>query len=201
MSRIEISKILGRAYRALWLAVLLLVLLLVFMFVFAWKTETVAVTTDEHINSTPISIEKMRKIGEWEFLALSDEEMVDTVAKHLLSKNELIRVYYGELRVGVDMNELTDDSFVVRDDTIVINLPPVKLLDERFIDEAKTKTFYESGSWSGKDLEKLYEKAKLQMKARCLTEANMKTARDNAKSSVETMLIALGIEKFIVNAR
>lgn len=197
----EVGKVLSRAYKALWLIVAILVLILIFVFMFSWKTDAVEVGADKSIGNTPVTIERMRQIGEWEFLAVSDEEMVDTVVKRLLSKDELIRVYYGELRLGIDMRELADDAITHSGDTVVVTLPQVKLLDENFIDEARTKTFYESGSWNGEVLDKLYDKAKRQMKARCLTRENIKTAQENAESSVKAMLIALGVENFIVNAR
>lgn len=201
MSKFDFAKIFSRAYKALWLVAVILVLLLIFMFAFSWKTDAVEIKTNENIGGTPITIERMRQIGEWEFLAVSDEEMVDTVVKRLLSKDELIRVYYGELHLGIDMKELADDAITHQGDTVVVNLPEIKLLDENFIDEARTKTFYESGSWNADVLEKLYDKAKRQMKSRCMTKENLATARENAESSVEAMLISLGVENFIVNAR
>lgn len=172
-------------------AVAVTLLVLVNMF----KSSSIALDVDETIENTPVSVERMRQIGEWEFLSISDEEIVDTVKKKLLGKEELVRIYYGELRLGVDMKDLADDAITIEGDTVSIALPKIKLLDENFIDEARTKAFYETGKWSGKDHEALYEKAKRQMKAHCLTKENTEKAQANAKVQMQQMLKALGVEK------
>lgn len=163
------------------------------------NSSSASLSVDEKINDTPISIERMRQIGEWEFLCISDEELVDTTRKRLFKDDQLIRIYTGKLRLGVDMKEMADNSIVREGDSLIITLPEVKLLDERFIDEAATQSFYESGSWDGADYELLYKKAKRQMKEHCLTEENMRTARENGKLQVRKMLEAVGIEKVSLN--
>lgn len=201
MGRLQVSEIMHKAYKTLVLMAITIVLALVLVAVFSWKTDAVELAVDEKIGNTPVTVEQLRQIGQWEFLVVSDEELVDTVDKHLFRTDEMIRIYYGQLRLGIDMAELTADAFKQNGDTLEILLPPVKLLDENFIDEARTKTFYESGKWSGEDMEKMYEKARRQMKARCLTEDNIQMAKDNAVNSMKTMLSALGVEKYIVNSR
>lgn len=201
MGKGKIAEIMRKFYKALILIAVVIVLALVLVAVFSWKTDTVEIKVDEKIGNTPITVERLRQIGQWEFLTVSDEELVDTVDKHLFRKDEMIRIYYGELRLGIDMRELTDDAFKQRGDTVEILLPPIKLLDENFIDEARTKTFYESGKWNGADMEKMYEKARRQMKERCMTHDNIELARENAVNSMKTMLSTLGVEKYIVNSR
>lgn len=201
MGKGKIAEIMRKFYKALILIAVLIVLALVLVAVFSWKTDTVEIKVDEKIGNTPITVERLRQIGQWEFLTVSDEELVDTVDKHLFRKDEMIRIYYGELRLGIDMRELTDDAFKQLGDTVEILLPPIKLLDENFIDEARTRTFYESGKWNGADMEKMYEKARRQMKERCMTPDNIELARENAVNSMKTMLSTLGVEKYIVNSR
>lgn len=36
-------------------------------------------------------------------------------------------------------------------DTVMVTMPPVKLLDDKFVDEAATKSFIEDGKWSEAD--------------------------------------------------
>lgn len=45
------------------------------------KTSSVEISADQKIDITPEQIKSIKDIGEWEFLAISDEEMVDTVRK------------------------------------------------------------------------------------------------------------------------
>ena len=72
-------------------------------------------------------------------------------------------------------------------DTLRVTLPKVKLLDEDFIDEAKTQPFFESGSWSDQARKDMYEKAKAKMKKRCLT-------KENASKQFYQMFKAMGFE-------
>lgn len=176
-----------------------IVIVVAIMIVHAVRNTTVTLDVNEKINNTPVSVERLRQIGEWEFLCVEDEEIVDTTRKHLFSNDELVRIYYGQLRLGIDMKEMEDGAIKVYDDSVDILLPEIKLLDENFIDEARTKAFYESGRWDGKDREALYNKAKRQMKERCFTTEHRQMARENAIQEMTKMLTALGVEK--VNVR
>lgn len=163
-----------------------------------FKSSSLSVGSAKNINSTAITVEKMRQIGEWEFLNISDEELVDTTRKRLFGTVELVRIYYGELRLGIKMTDMADDAVQTKGDSVIITLPEIVLLDENFIDEARTKAFYETGKWDGKAREALYQRAKRQMKERCLTAENKAKARDNAKEQIAKMMMSLGVEKVAV---
>lgn len=154
----------------------------------------VSVYVNDDIDITPAQITAMIEIGEWEFLSIEDEELIDTVRKGWFSDDELIRIYYGTLRLGFDMRKTGDNWITVNEDTVNVTLPRITLLDEDFIDEAKTKSFYESGSWSDKDRSDMYERARKQMRARCVTKENIATAERNAESQFRKMMEALGFE-------
>ncbi len=66
------------------------------------KNDHLSFGTDPEIDVTPTQIVSIKAIGEWEFLSVSAEELVDTVRKGLFSNDELARIYYGTLRLGVD---------------------------------------------------------------------------------------------------
>ena len=177
--------------------------LVAFIIVFVWlayceKDNSIEVGTDDKIDSTPTQIESIRSIGEWEFLSISNEELVDTVRKGLLSDDHLVRIYYGTLRLGVNMKQAGPRWINVSGDTLTATLPKVGLLDKNFIDEARTKSFYESGTWKAKDREALYMKAYRQMLRRCLTPANIKTAQDNAEAQFKKMFLAMGYSHVII---
>ena len=177
--------------------------LVAFIIVFVWlayceKDNSIEVGVDDKIDSTPTQIESIRSIGEWEFLSISNEELVDTVRKGLLSDDHLVRIYYGTLRLGVNMKQAGPQWINVSGDTLTATLPKVGLLDKNFIDEARTKSFYESGTWKAKDREALYMKAYRQMLRRCLTPANIKTAQDNAEAQFKKMFLAMGYSHVII---
>lgn len=162
------------------------------------KNSTVTVFSDKTIDITPEQIQSIRQLGEWEFLSVSDEEMVDTVRKGFFRDDHLVRIYYGTLRLGVNLHETKPGWIQVRGDSIIAILPPVKLLDEDFIDEARTQSFYESGRWTAEDREAMYKAAYRKMLNHCLTPSNIASAEANADSQFRQMLRSMGYNNVIV---
>lgn len=148
--------------------------------------------SDDSIGLTPTQIESIKAVGEWEFLSISTEELIDTTRKRLFSDDHLVRIYYGTLRLGVNMKQVEPGWIEQRNDTLFLTLPKVGLLDRDFIDEARTKSFFESGTWKAEDREALYKRAYQKMTAHCLTPTNLKTAEDNARESFRKMLRSMG---------
>lgn len=144
------------------------------------------------IDPTPVQIAKIQSIGQWEFLAISDEELVDTVRHGFFGDDELARIYYGTLRLGIDLQQAGDDLLTVDGDTIVALLPPIRLLDQNFIDEARTKTFYEDGHWTEADRQAMTGRAHALMLRRCLTPANIQSAEQNASAQMNQLLRSMG---------
>ena len=145
------------------------------------------------VTGDTISMQSLRDIGQWEFLTINDEELADTSESRLLgSDRKLTRIYYGTLRLGIDMSEMSASNVVLIGDTLDVKLPKVKLLDNDFIDEALTKSFYEKGTWDQPARKALYEKAHRQMIKRCMTEDNLRTAEANATTEVRQLFHALG---------
>ncbi len=147
---------------------------------------------DDSIGLTPTQIESIKAVGEWEFLSISTEELVDTTRKRLFSDDHLVRIYYGTLRLGVNMKQVSPGWIQQRNDTLFLTLPKVGLLDRDFIDEARTKSFFESGSWKAEDREALYKQAYWKMRAHCLTPTNLSTAEENARESFRKLLRSMG---------
>ena len=178
--------------RALLLVVVILVL---WWLLFAEKDNHIALEVDDGIDVTPQQIESIRAIGQWEFLGISTEELVDTVRKGLFSDDHLARIYYGTLRLGIDMSRVQLEA---RGDTVVATLPRVTLLDSNFIDEARTKAFFESGSWKPAAREALYRKARRQMLKHSLTRENLATARQNADAQLRQLLRSMGYNNITI---
>ena len=142
-------------------------------------------TTSDGIDETPSVVSQIREIGQWEFLSISDEEMQDTIRKGIFSDDELIRIYYGTLRIGIDFSQCTDEWIHQEGDSLRIELPEVTLLDENFLDEARTKSFIEKGKWTNADRQQLAVRAKEAMKKRCLSKENLTLAQQNAQRQVQ----------------
>lgn len=141
---------------------------------------------------SPTQIKSIESIGQWEFLSVSDEELVDTTRHGFFGDDKLVRIYCGTLRLGIDMKDVKEGWMEADKDTIVCTLPPIKMLDNNFIDEAKTKSFFETGKWTGQDRQTMYERAYRSMKKRCLSSTNITTAENNAQSQFFKMLKTMG---------
>ena len=153
-------------------------------FGFKLKDTGVGLGISDRIDVTPNVVEQMREIGQWEFLSITDEELVDTVRTGFFSDDELVRIYYGTMRIGIDFSQC-DESWIEREgDSVKIDLPPVQLLDENFLDEARTQSFFEKGKWSNADRKAMADRAKQLMRKRCLTKQNMELAQKNANQQV-----------------
>lgn len=149
-----------------------------------------------YVSST--QVESIRRIGQWEFLSVNAEEVVDTTRRGLLSNDHLVRIYYGTLRLGVDLTAVDSTCLRMAGDTLVLMLPDVGLLDSDFIDEARTRSFHESGTWSGKDRNDLHRRAQQRMMARSLTPENLEATRQLVEDQLLRVLHAMGFEKAAV---
>ena len=152
------------------------------------KDDSFTIGYSDKIDDTPTIVEQMKEIGQWEFLSISDEELVDTVRRGFFSDDELVRIYYGTMRIGIDFSQC-DEKWIEREgDTIKVDLPPVRLLDENFLDETRTKSFFESGKWTNADRKAMADRAKALMRKRCLTKENMDLAQKNAEAQVNAFV-------------
>ena len=148
--------------------ILLTILALILAGTLYWlnKDNTVSVTTEEQTTLSPPQVESIEAIGEWEFLAISNEELVDTVRRGFFGDDQLVRIYYGTLRLGINMKDVKEGwiQTTAEKDSFVCTLPPIRLLDNNFIDEARTRSFFEEGKWPGAARQALYDRAYAQMK-------------------------------------
>ena len=134
---------------------------------------TLTIEHSDRIDRTPQTVVAIREIGQWEFLSIADEELIDTTRRGFFSDDHLARIYYGTLRLGCDLQQLADDAVSVSGDSIRLLLPPITLLDQNFIDQ--------------------------RMKSRALTQQNLQSAEDNGREQVTKMLTAMGFKNVEVS--
>ena len=162
------------------------------------SSNSVGLSTDDHIDITPTQIQEIQNIGQWEFLSINDEELIDTVSRGFFSDSELVRIYYGTVRLGVDLRQAGPQWLHVKGDSIIATLPPITLLERNFIDEARTRSFFEKGTWTDGDREQLYKRAYRKMLKRCFTPENIKIAEENARQQFMQFLRSMGYKKIRV---
>ena len=143
---------------------------------------------------TAVQVQKLKDIGQWEFLSISDEELIDTVRHGFFSDDQLTRLYYGTLRLGIDLSKTGDNWITTNHDTVMVVLPPIQLLDDNFMDEARTRAVFESGKWSETDKAMLTIRAKETMKAQCITQQNINSAEQNATTQFANLLHSMGFK-------
>ena len=163
--------VLKRVPLSIWLKLTFVVLIVGIVVYLISSIKTVVTTTNttvpdvvknEKIDVTPTVIRSIEQIGEWSFLEINDEELVDTVRRGIFSNDELVRIYYGTLRLGINLKDAKEGWLSMSGDTLVAKLPPVRLLDNDFIDETRTRSFIASGKWSHVDRKEMYDRATLQ---------------------------------------
>lgn len=158
--------------------------------------EFVKIERNSNISPTPNIITEMKNIGKWEFLSVGMEELIDTT-KGVLFKNKLSAVYYGKLSYGIDFDNVKENWFVQNGDTVCVFLPKVTLLNDYFLDEAATKTVFESGSFSSKDKEDMRDRAIERMLAKGDRMGYRESAQENAKTQISIFLNNLGINNVV----
>lgn len=162
------------------------------------KGDYIEIGADNAIDASPTQIQSIKDIGEWEFLSVSLEELADTVRKGFFSDDELARIYYGTLRLGINMHQVEPGWLTAEGDSVSLSLPPVALLDRDFIDEARTKPFFETGTWKPEDREALYRLAHKNMLSHGLTKENLATAEDNAREQITSLMKTMGFKKVTI---
>jgi len=162
------------------------------------KDDHIELGADTAIDSTPTQIQSIKAIGEWEFLSVSVEELADTVRKGILSNDELARIYYGTLRLGINTHQMEPGWLEAEGDTVRLTLPKIGLLDQDFIDEARTKPFFEDGTWKPEDREALYRQARRNMMIHGLTRENLAAAEENAREQIGNLMKAMGYKTVVI---
>ena len=188
----------GKIRLALALVAVIAIVAAVFWISGTLRRTSITIESEKKIGITPEQIRSIKVIGEWEFLSINDEELVDTTRKGLFRNDHLVRIYYGTMRLGFDLKDTKEDWIKASGDTVEVTLPPIRLLDSDFIDEARTRSFYESGRWSAADREKMYRKAKAMMLRNGLTPTNIRSAENNADAQFRNMFRAMGFENVVI---
>ena len=153
---------------------------------------------DKPIAQSPEEIVHLRSIEQWEFLSVESEELVERHHTGLMSDRDLICIYRGTLRIGVDLRKLPEDWVEVKGRNAIVHLPQPSLLVENFLDESRTTVFMEQGLFRAEEREAMIAEAKNKMKQRALSTDNLSIARRNAESQFQKLFHAMGYEDVIV---
>lgn len=154
------------------------------------------------IDDSPLQIEQIRKISQWEFLTVECEVLVDTVRARQwpVTPDRLARIYSGAIRIGVNLDDASADWIETEGDSVVnVSLPALAILDDRFIDEASTISFYESGKWDESVKKEMYDRAAMRMRKFALTGGHLDMARTQAVGRFTALFKGLGFDRVNVS--
>lgn len=155
----------------------------------------------EHTDSilhTPSQIRSVEMIKKVELLTIEDEELVDTIRRRLLGKDDyLARIYHGTLRLGFDMAHAQEGWMHVAGDSVYVKLPKIELLNKTFIDEARTRSFAEHGTWDAASRKAMLARAAAAMRRRALSKENIKRAEEQQRVFFERFFCNLGFQRVI----
>ena len=128
---------------------------------------------------------------------ISGERESAYLPKFLVSDRLLLFVH-GEVIGGVDFNKLQPHDVSVRGRTVTVHLPSPEILVTR-VDNAKTRVYSrDTGLFSSPDpnLEsEVREEAERQLQQAAEQDGILKTAEENARSALITILKGLGFER------
>lgn len=159
----------------------------------------VTIGSDNTINVTPERIAEIKRLGQWEFLTVEDEVVVDTIRyRHIVSDDRLTCIYRGTVRLGINLDHASADWISNHNDTIKVLLPAPSILDDNFIDEASTEVFYQNGRWGAYARELMYRGAAARMKAFALSPENIKIVKEAATNRFTSLFKSLGAKDVTV---
>lgn len=191
-------KNLQRLLRWWWIfAVAAIVIAITYIFIGIKENAPIHLEVERNtrIDLTPEQIISVRDIGQWEFLTINTEELVEWQRPRTLTTDRLTRIYQGTLRIGIDMSKASDNWFTsLPDSTAQLILPHATLLDNNFIDEARSRSFYEKGTVPSEARDQLYAQARKKMMQRCLTPQNLQTAERNARNEFTRIFKSFGFK-------
>lgn len=153
---------------------------------------------EKPIEQSPEEIMRLQAIGQWEFLSVEAEELVERHYSGLMSERDLVCIYRGTLRIGIDMRKLPSDWVEMKERSAILHLPQPSLLDENFLDESRTTVFFEQGVFRPEERDAMRTEAKDKMKQRAMTAENLSIARRNAEAQFQKLFLAMGYEDVVV---
>jgi len=128
---------------------------------------------------------------------ISGERDSAYLPKFLVS-DRLLLVVHGEVIGGVDLSKLRPSDVTVQGRTVTVHLPNPEILVTR-VDNAKTRVYSrDTGLFSSPDpnLEsEVREEGERQLQQAAQQDGILKTAQDNARSALITILKGLGFER------
>ena len=148
---------------------------------------------EKPIEQSPEEIVRLQAIGQWEFLSVEAEELVERHYSGLMSERDLVCIYRGTLRIGVDMRKLPSDWVEMQGRNAILHLPQPSLLDEDFLDESRTTVFFEQGVFRPEERDAVRTEAKEKNEKTCYDYRKPEYSAQKCRSAIPKPLPCHGI--------
>jgi len=148
------------------------------------------------IEETPVIIQQVKNIAQMFTQTFYDEYVYDTgiIRTPLLNVNKrLIFIAKGEVISGFDLSELNEKSIIRRDKSIVVKLPPARILDV-VINPSGFETFIEEGEISFEESKKFHEDARRIFDRNAREKGILKNSAEQGRQMLEKFFRLLGFE-------
>lgn len=143
---------------------------------------------------TPSQIEEIRQIRELEVAHFDCEELYEYKREGRIYDDELTKVYYAKLKIGIDLREVKESDIEKDGKKIQITLPDVKLLNEGKILDF-SRTFSESGDIDNQLRRDASKAAEEWIVDKYVTEEVIQNGRRSVVSYIENYLRSIGYEE------
>jgi hypothetical protein len=148
------------------------------------------------IEETPVIIQQVKNIAQMFTQTFYDEYVYDTgiIRTPPLNPNKrLIFIAKGEVISGFDLSELNENSIIRRDKSIVIKLPPARIL-EVIINPSGFETFIERGDITFEETKKFHEDARRIFERNARDKGILNNSAEQGRQMLEKFLRLLGFE-------
>jgi hypothetical protein len=148
------------------------------------------------IEETPVIIQQVKNIAQMFTQTFYDEYVYDTgiIRTPPLNANKrLIFIAKGEVISGFDLSQLNENAIVRRDKSIVVKLPPARIL-EVIINPSGFETFIERGDITFEETKKYHEDARRIFERNARDKGILNNSAEQGRQMLEKFLRLLGFE-------
>jgi Protein of unknown function (DUF4230) len=162
------------------------------------------------IDNTPIFIKEVKNIAQLMTVMSYDEVVIDSSKTKTITlpallfpssavqANKLVIIARGKIIAGIDLQELDENKIFIKDDSVSITLPKVKILDA-IANPSDYEIFTEDGTWTPDEVNAVKVRAREKMITRSIQQGILQKAGIKSKLIMENFLRSAGFKRITVN--
>jgi Protein of unknown function (DUF4230) len=157
--------------------------------------------------SQPTVVDRIQRLQRLETVVYTVDKVVSGAKENpifpdFLAGDRLLMLVHGEVVAGIDFSSLKPGDVTVEGKQVHIHLPAAQMFSTR-LDSAKTRVYSRQTGLlvpTDPDLEtQVRQEAERQLSAAALADGILRTAQQNASSTITSLLQGLGFEKIILD--